>query len=127
MDTKHWLIACSVCLVVGGAIVFAIGTGYYNRVIDDLSDKIAVGTETNKRLRETNQRLINENRGATERIGKLEGEITENNRRAKEQLDKIRAGLGSVATGLTDSTKSIQDIIDGIECIKDFIKTLPNR
>lgn len=110
--------------IIGGITLWAISTGLSNRKIEQLSNNIAIGTETNNRLLETVDRLTERNRLDQTTIDGLREQIISDNNIAKRKLDKISSGLGTIAEGLAGTEGTIQDIIDGIESIKTFIKSI---
>jgi hypothetical protein len=110
--------------VIGVVALWTIGSGQSNKRIDELSNTIAIGTAENNRLLETIDRLTERNRLDQTTIDGLRKQIISDNNITKGKLDKISSGLGAIAEGLGGTEGTIQEIIDGIESIKTFIKSI---
>jgi hypothetical protein len=110
--------------IIGIVSLWAISSGYSNKRIEQLSNTIAIGTAENNRLLETIDRLTERNRLDQTTIDGLRKQIISDNNITKGKLDKISSGLGAIAEGLGGTEGTIQEIIDGIESIKTFIKSI---
>jgi archaellum component FlaC len=110
--------------IIGVVSLWAISSGQSNKRIDELSNTIAIGTAENNRLLETIDRLTERNRLDQTTIDGLRKQIISDNNITKGKLDKISSGLGAIAEGLGGTEGTIQEIIDGIESIKTFIKSI---
>ena len=110
--------------IIGTISLWAISSGQSNKRIEQLSNSIAIGTAENSRLLETIDRLTERNRLDQTTIDRLTEQIISDNNTAKRKLDKISSGLGAIAEGLAGTEGTIQDIIEGIETIKTFVKSI---
>jgi hypothetical protein len=110
--------------IIGVVSLWAISSGQSNKRIDELSNTIAIGTAENNRLLETIDRITERNRLDQATIDGLRKQIISDNNITKGKLDKISSGLGAIAEGLGGTEGTIQEIIDGIESIKTFIKSI---
>lgn len=122
---KGYIFVGIVCFAIGCLAVGAIGKGYHDRIVDDLSNQIASGTETNKRLKTENNRLTELNRQSTETIDVLQKQLADSYKQSKQTIDGIKKSLDEAASGLDGSGSDIQSVIDGLEKVKGFIRSLP--
>jgi hypothetical protein len=135
---KPYFIGAGIGLIVGIIATWAISSNYSNSKIEQLSNNIAIGAAENSRLLDTNKILTERNRLDQETINGLRNQIISDNNIinglrnqiisdnniTKGKLDKVSSGLGTIAEGLAGTEGTIQDVIEGIESIKDFIKIL---
>jgi methyl-accepting chemotaxis protein len=119
-------------------IVWAISSGQNNIIIKRLSDTITASNSISKRIEqnnfdliESNTRLSETNKQLQTTVDRLAKSIRDRDTEYQRQLEEIRnrfgnisVALGTISEGLISSTGSIQNIIDGIEQIKSFIKSL---
>jgi len=136
---KGYLISCGISLILGGIIVFAIGTWASGRQIERMSNQIAIGAETNKRLTEENKRLAdlnNEIAGTVDelkarisndgiRIAEFKRLIAERDRQYTTTISAIETAIRNATEGFGQANDDISGIIAVIEEVKILIESLP--
>jgi len=124
LNVQKIIISFIIGIIIGVLIIGAISTNYYSGKIKQLSNRIDTSERLNKELRESNTRLLESNRIATESIGRLENILSERDRYYKSKLGEIKSGFIKIASGLDKTGETIEGIIQGIESIKVFIKSI---
>jgi len=122
---KGYFIVGAICLLVGSAVTFAIAKGYSDKLIERMSNQLAESEARNKRITEENSQLAELNRQSKSTIDGLEKQLADSYRQSKKTIDGIRKSIDEATRGLEGAGNGIDEIIAGIEAIKNIIRALP--
>jgi SMC interacting uncharacterized protein involved in chromosome segregation len=123
-NVKTLAISVAIGIVLSGIALFAIGQSFYSGRIDKLTDQIALLETGNRDLTEQNTSLRELNSTATVELGQLRKELRDQAEYHRSELGRIKGDLSSISGDLSKTGVGIQDVIDGIERIKDMVKNL---
>jgi len=90
-----------------------------------MSNQLAESEARNKRITEENSQLAELNRQSKSTIDGLEKQLADSYRQSKKTIDGIRKSIDEATRGLEGAGNGIDEIIAGIEAIKNIIRALP--
>lgn len=123
-NVKAWIIAIVIGAIIGAGSLWAVLQGSYNRRIDELTATVNELSEGNRELQAKNTELGRINSELTGTVTELRNTIRIDTERYTKEIGRIKETLSGVTGDLSATGAGIQQVIDGIERIKELVKNL---
>ena len=124
-NIRNYCICIGIGLIVGFAGCYFVAKGQFDKRYNTISNELATSKSLYNDLQATDTQLQSNYSRSTAAVERLQKQINADNSRFNTTIDGLKSSLSKTAEGLGTATEDIQSVIDGLESIKNLIRSLP--